>query len=119
MGSGNRMCPPDKNVSNSLGDRQDVLQWESSSASILPRDDRLGVHSQWIVAPRAAATPLAALTSAVAHGSLLDLPLGKARVAAKLSTLNSSSLPCHLHGSIHRVARNDRHSRVVLLWVVE
>ena len=68
------MCPPDKNASNSLGVRQDVLQWESSSASKLPRDERLGVHSQWIVAPRAAATPLAALTSVVAHGSFLDLP---------------------------------------------
>ena len=119
MGSGNLMCPPDKNAANSLGVRHAVLQCESSSASKLPRDERLGVHPQWIVAPRAAATPLAALISVVAHGSFLDLPLGKARVAAKLSTWKSSSMPCHLHGSRHRAARNDRHSRVVLLCVVE
>ena len=119
MGSGKRICPPDKNAPNSVGVRQAVLQWDSSSASTLPLDERLGVHSQWIVAPRAAATTLAALTSVVAQGSFLDLPLGIARVAAKLSTLKSSSMPNHLQGSMHRVARNERHSRVVLLCVVE
>ena len=48
-------------------------------------DDLLLVHLEWMDAPKAAATPLAARMMVVAHLSLLDLPLAKASEAAELS----------------------------------
>lgn len=119
IGSGKRMWHPERKADNSFSDKQAVLQWESSSAITVPLEDLLGTHSQWIVAPNAAATPLAALMTVVAHKSVLDLPLTTASEAAMLSSWKFMSIPNHLHGSKQSVARNDRDSRVVLLCVVE
>ena len=117
MGSGNLTNPPDKKAVNSVDDRHEVLQWERSSAMSVSLDDLLLVHFEWMDAPKAAATPLAARMMVVAHLSLLDLPLAKASEAAELSMWKRSSFPLHLSDSRQRVARKPRDSSTVVFWV--
>ena len=105
IGSGKLMCPSFRKAASSAADKRAVLQCDRSSATTVSLDEHLGVQLVWMVAPNPAATTLAALITVVAHLSFLDLPLGRARVEAKLSTLQSSSWLTHLEGSMHRVAR--------------
>ena len=81
-------------------------------------DDLLLVHLEWMDAPKAAATPLAARMMVVAHLSLLDLPLAKASEAAELSMWKRSSFTLHLSDSRQRVARKPRDSSTVV-WAAK